>query len=299
MHLTHVPPVIISAAFARCCGSIWIFPFLVQSSVRASHVCGCVSWATCCEEHKKKKWNRNACFSAGQVAFSFSIWTFAQSVTKHFIQMLSAQGINTGKEQVDQKARLPAAIKLSCSCTLWRHSRTRYATKSTFKELFFQLKMRILHEKNESNCIPFSVFYYREKKYMFWPFFVYVKPHTFLQYNFTCFLFLILISRYMITTLRYTFHLFETTITLHIRFYNISTEPIWLHRMKNVCMHIFRLNELSFINLRYPDTEFAEDGYSLGYCFLKQATHCSSMMKLIAVKQLRGLSNLASPSGGS
>lgn len=32
----------------------------------------------------------------------------------------------------------------------------------------------------------------------------------------------ILISRYMITTLRYTFHLFETTITLHIRFFLIT-----------------------------------------------------------------------------
>lgn len=72
--------------------------------------------------------------------------------------------------------------------------------------------------------------------------------------EFHLFLYLILISRYMITTLRYTFHLFETTITLHIRFYNISTGPIWLHRMKNVCMHIFLLNELSF-SLGFSDTE--------------------------------------------
>lgn len=46
----------------------------------------------------------------------------------------------------------------------------------------------------------------------------------------------------MITTLRYTFHLFETTITHYTDvffFYNISTGPIGLHRMKNVCMHIF------------------------------------------------------------
>lgn len=34
--------------------------------------------------------------------------------------------------------------------------------------------------------------------------------------------------------------------TLHIRFYNISTGPIGLHRMKNVCMHIFLFNDLSF-----------------------------------------------------
>lgn len=49
----------------------------------------------------------------------------------------------------------------------------------------------------------------------------------------------------MITTLRYTFHLFETTITHYTYgFYNISTGPIGLHRMKNVCMHIFLLNDL-------------------------------------------------------
>lgn len=33
--------------------------------------------------------------------------------------------------------------------------------------------------------------------------------------------------------------------TTHTVFNNISTGPIWFHRMKNVCMHIFLLNELS------------------------------------------------------
>lgn len=100
----------------------------------------------------------------------------------------------------------------------------------------------------------FSVFYYREKKIHVLTIFRLHKTTHIFTIEFHLFLYLILISRYMITTLRYTFHLFETTITLHIRFYNISTGPNWLHRMKNVCMHIFLLNELSF-SLGFSDTE--------------------------------------------
>lgn len=48
--------------------------------------------------------------------------------------------------------------------------------------------------------------------------------------------------------------------TLHIRFYNISTGPIGLHRMKNVCMHIFLFDDPFFFysfSFGFSDTEFS------------------------------------------
>lgn len=84
--------------------------------------------------------------------------------------------------------------------------------------------------------------------------------------------------------------------TLHIRFYNISTGPIGLHRMKNVFMHIFLFDDPFFLFFfvwilrhRIFETGVFQINFRTGHVF-------SSVMKSIMVNWVCRISILGSPS---
>lgn len=84
----------------------------------------------------------------------------------------------------------------------------------------------------------------------------------------------------MITTLRYTFHLFETTITHYTYgFITFPQDPLDC-TMKNVCMHIFLFNDLFFL-YRFSDTEFWRQEF---FKLISRTGHVCVFLKMRSVK---------------